>query len=401
MGIVSSIGIGVPHFWNNVKAGNSSFGPILGFDTGKFERKIGSEIRAFNVKRYFPGRMDLEKLGKGKQFALVCAEECLRAAAFSSSAWEGGIGVAIGTTNGEAGTLQRIGQEVLGKNWEGVSPELAGDFPPASIPQCISGFFRLGGPSWLFSNACAAGSYAIGHAYRQIASGRSTAMLAGGVDVFSRGAQAGFSRLGLISPDVPRPFSRDREGTILGEGAGLLFLESMESASRRGAEPIAEVVGYGHSCDAMDITHPSMEGISRAIRSALSDADIGPDKIAFISVHGTGTEANDSVESQAVREIFGPAGFLPPVSSVKSMLGHAMGAGSSIECVATLLALRHQYLFPTANFLGKDERCDVDCVPNIGRKIAGEYFMKTASAFGGNNAALVFRVPEAQRNAHA
>jgi 3-oxoacyl-[acyl-carrier-protein] synthase II len=246
----------------------------------------------------------------------------------------------------------------------------------------------------MISNACAAGNFSVGQALRCIESGEADAVLAGGADAFSRYAFSGFCRLGAVSPDVPRPFSKDRKGMIPGEGAAALMVETLEHARRRGAAVLAEIVGYGESCDAHHITQPHDDGIARCARAALEDAGLEPSAISFVSVHGTGTPTNDVTESRALRAVFGERLSQIPVSAVKSMIGHPMGAASSIECVAAVLSLRHQRVTATRNYLGPDPDCAVDCVPNEGRAMPVEYVLKTSSAFGGNNACLIVKRPE-------
>ncbi|MGP1693632.1 MAG: beta-ketoacyl-[acyl-carrier-protein] synthase family protein, partial [Giesbergeria sp.] len=263
------------------------------------------------------------------------------------------------------------------------------DYAPFSISQTVGRYLHAHGPNVMIPNACAAGNFAIGQALDYICSGEAEAVIAGGADAFSRYAYSGFARLGAIAPDVPRPFSVNRQGMVPGEGAAMLFLESLDSSLARGARIYAEVTGYGESCDAHHITQPDDGGIARAMHAALARAGLTPQAVSYVSVHGTGTPANDMVETRALRQVFGDA--IPPLSSVKSMIGHAMGAASAIECVAAMMSMQEQFLTPTMNYLGPDEQCPVDCVPNAGRPGVLNVILKTASAFGGNNAAVVFQ----------
>jgi 3-oxoacyl-[acyl-carrier-protein] synthase II len=265
------------------------------------------------------------------------------------------------------------------------------DYPPYTIPQFLAGFFGIYGPNLMLPNACAAGNFSLGYAVHAIKSRRVEAVVAGGVDAFSRVAYSGFSRLGAISPDLPRPFSINRRGMVPGEGAAALMVESLKSAQERDAHIYAEIIGIGESCDAHHITQPHFQGVMRAMKNALVDAKLEPGEISFVSVHGTGTPTNDFTETRALKAVLGSEWRGIPVTSIKSMIGHPMGAASSIECVLSLLAIEHQFIPPTTNFEGVDPECDIDCVPNQGRDAEVNYIMKSSSAFGGNNSCVIFK----------
>lgn len=393
LGVITSLGLDRGSFWRNLQSGHKGFSPIESFDTTRYQRKIGAEIKDFQVGNFFPGDRRVAAMGRAKQFALAAAKECLECAGIDAGSGDFRVGVALGTTNGEAMVQQQFIDTFLEGEMASVPSELPGNYPPFTVPQALAEYFHLYGPNMMLPNACAAGNFAIGYAYNCIRTGRADGMIAGGVDAFSRGAFAGFTRVGAISSGVPRPFSLHREGLISGEGAGMLYLESLEQAKRRNADIFAEVVGYGHSCDAWHITQPSASGIAQAVKTALANSKLKPEEISYISVHGTGTEANDPTEAKALKESLGEALDGIPLSSIKSMIGHSMGAASAIECVASILSIRNQFLLPTMNFLEKDPACDVDCVPNQGRSARIRYALKTSSAFGGNNAALIFGEP--------
>jgi 3-oxoacyl-[acyl-carrier-protein] synthase II len=389
VGAVSSIGIGRDRFWDGLRRGACGIRDITRFDPAGVGRRRGGEIADFDVRTAFPGEPALEELGRAKQMMLVAARECIGDAGFDPSAAPFEAGVAIGTTMGEAQTFERIIDAIDASGLGAIDARDLADYPPESIPEHVARRFGFHGPNHLVANACAAGNFSIGQATFAIRTGECSAMLVGGADSFSRYAFAGFCRVGAVAPDVPRPFSKNRRGMIPGEGAAALLLESYDAARARGAEPYAEVIGYAESCDARHITQPHDEGIERAMRRALASAAIEPDAIDCVSVHGTGTEANDTAEARAVRRVFGDRRV--PVSAAKSMLGHAMGAASALECVAMILAIEHQFLIPTAHFEEADPACDVDCVPNVGRAARITHVLKTASAFGGNNASVVLR----------
>ncbi len=401
LGVVSANGMTVESFWENVRDGKTSIGTVTGFNTSDFTSNRGGEIPDFDISDFIPDTPEVLQYGRAKQMALVAAKQCITDAAYDMAADPFRVGVVIGTTMGESKSLECCTDFVSGQISSQVSDQvsnqgagealpahMAADYPPHTIPQAIAGFFNAWGPVMMIPNACAAGNFSVGYALDCIQKGEVDAMIAGGTDAFSRYAYSGFSRLGAISPELPRPFSADRQGMIPGEGAAMLFLESLESAVKRGARIYAEVAGYGESCDAHHITQPDDEGIARAMHKALETAYVGPEDISFVSVHGTGTQANDATETKALKSVFKGK---TPVTSVKSMIGHAMGAASSIECVAALLSMHHGHITPTANYSARDPDCDVDCVPNVGRSTPVEYILKTSSAFGGNNAAVIFK----------
>jgi 3-oxoacyl-[acyl-carrier-protein] synthase II len=245
----------------------------------------------------------------------------------------------------------------------------------------------------IVSTACAAGNHAIAAAVDLLRAGRADAALAGGADAFSRITFTGFARLGAIAPERCQPFDRDRKGMIPGEGAAMLLLERASGARRRGARVYAEVAGYGLSCDAFHMTggDPSADGAVRAMEAALADSRVAPGEVSYISAHGTGTPVNDRLEALAVTRVFGEASRRIPASSIKSMIGHAMGAASAIEAAVCVLATVDAVVPPTINYETPDPDCPLDCVPNAARELAVRVAMNNAYGFGGNNASVVFR----------
>ena len=266
-------------------------------------------------------------------------------------------------------------------------------YPCHTIAAAVAAEVGFAGVNAMIPTACAAGNYAVAFAADALAAGRADLMLAGGADSFSRITYTGFSRLGAISPDLCRPFDRNRKGMIPGEGAGVLVLEPLDRALARGATVYAEVAGYGLSCDAHHMTgaHPEGEGAARAMERALRAAGIAPEDVSYISAHGTGTPSNDRLEAVAVHRVFGARARRVPISSIKSMLGHTMGAASALEAVACSLAVATGLVPPTANFEEADPECDLDVVPNQARELPVSVAMSNAYAFGGNNASVIFR----------
>jgi len=243
----------------------------------------------------------------------------------------------------------------------------------------------------MFANACSAGNYSIGYAFDLIRSGKADVMLAGGVDAFSRVNLVGFSRLYAMAPEVCRPFDLNREGMLVGEGAGMLLLETLDSALKRKATIYAEILGYGLSCDAYHMTAPKEEGIVECMRRGIKEAGIKIEDVDYISAHGTGTVQNDKTECSAIKKVFGAKYKEIPISSIKSMLGHTMGAASAIEAISCCLTIKEGVIAPTINYQTPDPECDVDCVPNHSRKAEVNIAFNNSYAFGGNNACLVFK----------
>jgi nodulation protein E len=256
----------------------------------------------------------------------------------------------------------------------------------------ISMEFGITGPSFTVSTACSSAGHAIGQAFWMVRNGVTDLALTGGSEApFSFGILKAWEAMRVVSPDTCRPFSKDRRGMVLGEGAAMLVLEPLEAARARGAHIYAEIVGFGMSADACHITQPSAEGAARSMRAALRDAGIEPDAIGYINAHGTGTPANDSTETAAIHDVFNAHAGRLAVSSTKSMHGHALGAAAALECVATVLALRDGVLPPTANYNEPDPQCDLDVIPNQSRQVQVEWALSNSFAFGGLNAVLALR----------
>jgi len=263
--------------------------------------------------------------------------------------------------------------------------------PTHSTPAAVSREFNLTGPNLMFSTACAAGNYAIGYGFDLIRLGRADLIFAGGSDPFSRVAYTGFNQFGAVAPEKCQPFDKNRRGMMVAEGAGILIIESLEHAARRNAPIYAEISGYGLSCDAHHITLPSVEGVTRCMLQALRQTGTGIHEIDYISAHGTGTLANDRTECAAIRDVFGLRTQRIPVSSIKSMLGHTMGAASALEAIACSLTVKNNVIPPTINYETPDPECDIDCVPNQAREQEVNIALNNSYAFGGNNASLVLR----------
>ncbi|HEX9671587.1 MAG TPA: beta-ketoacyl-[acyl-carrier-protein] synthase family protein [Thermoanaerobaculia bacterium] len=392
LGAVTPVGTGVEELWSGLLAGRSGFSPVESFDTGRFNVHLGAEVRGFEPAAWVR-TLDHAALGRASQLAVAAARMALADAGLEAEAVEPErAGVSMGTTSGEPVEVERFDDRYLAGELDQVGPEFMGLYPCHMIAAHVARELGFGGVNTMIPAACAAGNYAVAHALDVLRAGRADLMLAGGADAFSRITYTGFSRLGAIAPDLCRPFDRNRKGMIPGEGAAVLVLEPLERAVARGARIYAEVAGYGLSCDAHHMTaaHPEGDGAARAMERALADAGVAPGEVSYISAHGTGTPTNDRLETIAVKRVFGDGG-VPPMSSVKSMLGHTMGAASAIESVVCALAIATGRVPPTMNYEEPDPECDLDVVPNAARELDVKVTMNNAYAFGGNNASVIFR----------
>ncbi len=389
LGVVSNIGIGIDAFCEGLRSGKRGTSTIEAFDTTGFASNQCGQIKDFAPSSWMSAER-ASQLGRAAQFCVAAAHMAVQDAGLSRELLSPArAGACIGTTEGEGVNLDSLGREWLDGGAESFSPSLARQAPAGRLAAAVAEEFGLTGEAMAISTACAAGNYAIGHAFDLISTGEADFMLAGGTDAMSRKAFAGFFRLGAIAPEVCRPFDKNRKGILTAEGSGVLVLETLESAQRRGATIYAEILGYGMNCDAKHMVAPQQESVAECMRIAHRNAGITPDQVDYVCAHGTGTKANDAAESGALQQVFGE--HAPPMSSIKSMIGHAMGAASAIAAVACCLALRHQFMPPTINFQEAAPDCPVDCVPNQSREARLNIVQNDAFAFGGNNAIVLFK----------
>jgi len=392
MGPVSSIGTGWWRFVAALRTGRSGVSPISAFDTTGFAHANGCEVRGFRPERYIR-RLAPADLGRASQFAVAAAALALRKAGVTPGSLAGRRGlVSIGTTDGESQDLDQATELCLRGGVRAVPVEVIRRYPASWISAWVAHEFGLAAVEAVtLPTACAAGNYAIGYAFDVLRSGEAEYALCGGADAMCRKTFAGFYRLGAIAEESCQPFDADRRGILTGEGAGMLFLETLDSARQRGAHVYAEIRGYGLSCDAKHPVAPDRASIVSCIRRAHKHAGIDRSEVGFVSAHGTGTKANDLTEAAAIREVFGdPA---PPTVSVKSMLGHAMGAASALAALACVAALEYGFIPPTINHRRTDPDCALDCVPNEARPATLSVAQNNAFAFGGNNSVLILAVP--------
>ncbi|MCU0651765.1 MAG: beta-ketoacyl-[acyl-carrier-protein] synthase family protein [Candidatus Omnitrophica bacterium] len=391
IGVISSIGIGKDEFWKALIAGKSGISEITSFDTSAFPTHRGGEIKNFQPELFMHKRR-ARTSGRTSQLAVSCA----RLALFDSGIKSDNLdtektGVILGTTMGESAVFQKLNAAWLKDGEQAVDAQSVFYCQANVLSSSVAIELKLKGPNYVIPTACAAGNYAIGYAYDLIKMGKADIMFAGGADGFSKLAFTGFNRLFAIAPEICQPFDKNRKGMMVGEGAGIVILETLESALKRKANIYAEILGYGLSCDAHHMTAPDADGIASAIEKGLYGGGISINDVDYISAHGTGTPANDKAECTAMRKVFGERLKEIPVSSIKSMLGHTMGAASAIEAIACCLALKDGLLPPTINYATLDEDCNIDCVPNLSRRKEIEVALNNASAFGGNNASLALK----------
>jgi 3-oxoacyl-[acyl-carrier-protein] synthase II len=390
IGLITSIGAGRAKFWEALIEGRSGVGTVASFDTSSLPVHLGAEIKDFAPEQYLR-RQPAETMGRASQLGVAAARLALEDSQVDLAEYDRRrLGVSMGTTSGEPSFVERYNDVRQAEGLEAVPGDLFPKYPCNVIPSSIAIEFSLQGPCLMIPTACAAGNYAIGYGFDLIRSGRADLMLAGGADAFSRITYMGFARLGAIARERCRPFDKNRDGMVPGEAGAVLVLEPLEAAIERGAKVYAEVLGYGISCDSHHMTaaHPQGDGAVRAMAMALQESRLTTADVDYISAHGTGTPTNDRVESIAVRTLFGKRAATVPISSVKSMLGHTMGAASAIEAAACALALDGGVIPPTINYEEPDPECDLDVVPNRARKTDPRVALNNAYAFGGHNASL-------------
>ena len=395
VGLVTPVGAGRDEVWKALLAGRSGIGPVESFDTSRFTTHLGAEVRGFDPEPWVR-RLDPMALGRASRLAIAAARMALEDAGLDPEAVvPERAGVAMGTTSGEPLEVERFDDRFLAGELERIGPEFISLYPCHMIAAHLARELGFAGPNTMIPTACAAGNYAIANAMDLLRAGRAEVMLAGGADAFSRITYTGFHRLGAIAPERCQPFDKNRKGMIPGEGAAVLVLEPLERARARGARIYAELAGYGLSCDAHHMTaaHPEGEGAARAMERALADAGAAPEEVSYVSAHGTGTPTNDRLEVLAVKRVFGEAARRTPMSSIKSMIGHTMGAASAIEAAVCALAVAEDRIPPTMNLEEPEE--ELDFVPNAARSHPVRLAMNNAYAFGGNNASVLLRKVEA------
>lgn len=390
LGAVSALGLGLPAHLSGLREGRLGIGPLSLVPADKVKTRLAGEVRDFSPAAHFEPRQ-LGVLDRSSQFALVAAREAL----------DGAAGALEGLAPERAGVIfgAAVGCHALEEGYQRILVDGARPHPftvprsmPSSATSHISMVYRIFGPSFATASACSSASHAIGLAFHMIRSGMLDTAVSGGCEApLTLGVVKSWEALRVLAADTCRPFSRDRSGLVLGEGAGVVVLEDMERARARGATIHAEIIGFGMSADGADLTAPDVVSAGRAIAAALADAGLDPAAVDYVNAHGTGTVLNDRTETAALRNVLGARLAEVPVSSIKSMTGHCLGASGALGVVAATLALKDGFVPPTMNFREQDPDCDLDCVPNAARAATPEVALVNAFAFGGLNAVLALR----------
>jgi 3-oxoacyl-[acyl-carrier-protein] synthase II len=398
LGAITPVGNDVETFWNNIKSGVSGIDFITRFDTTEFKVKIAAEVKGFDPLLYMD-RKEAKRMDVFSQFAIASAAQAVEDSKLDLEAIDKNrFGVIIGSGIGGIDTIEKEQTKFLERGPSKVQPL----FIPMIISNMAAGNvaikFQARGICTTVVTACATGTNAIGEAYRMIQYGTADIMLAGGTETsITPLSIAGFTNLTALSKSVdPKrasiPFDAERDGFVMGEGAGVLVLETLEHAQKRGAKIYAEMVGYGSTCDAYHMTSPSPdgEGAARAMDIAIKEAGISPDEVSYINAHGTSTPLNDKFETIAIKTVFGENTKVP-VSSTKSMTGHLLGAAGAIEGIIAVKALEEGFIPPTVGYSVADPDCDLDIVPNVGRKADLKYVLSDSLGFGGHNAVILMK----------
>ncbi len=399
--MLASVGIGTEPVWQAIRSGQSGIGPITAFDATEFSCRIAGEVKGFDPANYIE-KKEIKKMGRFIQLAIAAADFALQGSGFKVPPGEEAerTGVYIGSGIGGFEVIEREHKILLEKGPSRISPF----FIPATIVNLASGCvsIRTGakGPNSATATACTSGAHAIGDSFRLIQRGDADVMICGGAEAaITPMSIGGFAAMRALSHrnDEPerasRPWDRDRDGFVAGEGSGILILEEYEHAVARGAPMLAEIVGYGMSGDAYHITSPSEDGDGgfRVMRNALKDAGLEPHQIQYVNAHGTSTPVGDRIETIAMKRLFGEHAHKVAISSTKSMTGHLLGGAGGLEAGITIMAIRDQIAPPTINYECPDPECDLDYVPNHARSMPIEYALSNSFGFGGTNGCLIFK----------
>ena len=400
LGLTTPLGVGVDNVWQKIVDGTSGITAITRFDASAHETRIAGEVKAFNPEDYISPR-EVRRMDLFIQYAIAATKIAVEGARLDMAQEDAErVGVIVGTGLGGLPTLEKYHSILLERGPGRISPFFIPMLIANEAPGNIAIQFGIKGPNLSIVTACATGAHSIGEAFRIIQYGDADVMVAGGTEAnLTPLTVGGFNALKAIStknehPEAAsRPFDKERDGFVIGEGAGIVIMEELEHAKVRGAPICGEIVGYGYNGDAYHITAPSPDGDGsiRCMRLALKDARIAPEQVDYINAHGTSTDLNDASETIAIKKVFGAHAYKIPVSSTKSMIGHLLGAAGAVEAIFSILAIRDQVCPPTINYEHPDPACDLDYVPNKARKHAIDVAISNSFGFGGTNAVLAFR----------
>ena len=399
IGAITPIGNNADEFWKGLKKGKCGIDTITAFDVSDFKVKLAAEVKGYNPEDYFDKR-SARRLDKFAQFAMIAAREAMKDSGMTKENTDfDRVGVFIGSGMGGLDTIEKENRVCFEKGYDKISPM----YIPMVISNMATGNVAidlgLRGESFSIATACASATHSIGEAYRAIKHGYQDAVFTGGTEAsITPTGVAGFTNIKALSQSADKnrasiPFDKERSGFVMGEGAGVLVLEELEHAKKRGAKIYAEIVGYGASSDAFHITSPAPngEGGARAMVNAIKDAKIDAKDITYINAHGTSTHLNDSCETAAIKTALGESSKTVMVSSTKGNTGHLLGAAGAVEAIACVKAIEDNFVPATINYKVPDEECDLDIVPNEGRNVKVEYAMSNSLGFGGHNSSIIFK----------
>jgi len=404
-GLITALGTGTEATWSGLLAGKSGVGPVTRFDASDLATRIAAEVKDFNPEDFIE-RREARRMDRFAQFAVAAAEMAMKDSGLPIGPDKPHgydperVGVIVGSGIGGIASLEEQHAKGLEKGFDRISPYFIIQMIINMAPGLISMRYGAKGPNWSPVSACATSAHAIGEAFKSIRFGETDAVICGGAESsITPLSMGGFSVMKAMSQrnDEPekasRPFDRDRDGFVMGEGAGLVVLEELEAARARGANILCELVGYAANSDAFHVTQPAPggEGAARCMRLALKDAQLAPEAVTYINAHGTSTPFNDANETQAIKTVFGEHAKKLVVSSTKSMTGHMLGAAGGTEAVIGALAIARGVVPPTINLESTDPECDLDYVPNTPREMPVDVVMSNSFGFGGTNAVLVLR----------
>lgn len=399
LGAITPIGNNVKDYWEGLKAGKCGIDTITAFDVTDFKVKLAAEVKNYNPEEYLDKR-SARRLDRFTQFAIIAAREAMKDSGITKENTDmERVGTFIGSGIGGLDTIEKENRVCFEKGYDKISPM----YIPMVISNMAAGNVAidlgLRGESFSIATACASATHSIGEAYRAIKHGYQDVVFTGGTEAsITKTGIAGFTNIKALSQAEDKnrasiPFDKERSGFVMGEGAGVIVLEELEHAKKRGAKIYAEIRGYGASSDAYHITSPAPdgEGGARAMTSAIKDANIDASKIDYINAHGTSTHLNDSCETQAIKTALKEKAKTVMVSSTKGNTGHLLGAAGAVEAIACIKAIEDDFVPPTINYKVKDEECDLDVVPNVGRNIKINYAMSNSLGFGGHNSSIIFK----------
>ena len=388
LGTVSSAGEGVNNFFNSLCEGRTFISEVTEFDTTNHLCKKASLINNFDPFNYLGKKSD--KYGRTTQLTISSVLLALEDSKMSHDYLKSKkVGIILGTAMGESRPLDAMCVIDLENKAPDKNEVLK--LPDNMIASNTAGYLNINAYTLMIPNACSAGNYAMAYSMELLKQGKIDIAITGGCDSFTKYAFFGFDRMMSLSPDLCRPFDKNRKGIIIGEGAGIIIMERMEDAQKRNTGIYSEMAGYGFSSDSFHMTIPHEEGIIRVLRNVLNNSGIDPSEVDLVSAHGTGTPMNDKLECRALNEVFKKSLEKIPVISIKSMIGHTMGASSALEAITCIMSIKHSKIPPTANFETYDPECAVDCVPNKMREKNIDTAMNNNFAFGGNNAGVIFK----------